>query len=89
MTARISPSWCDLQTAITAGITHARHHRQDALVTWGAVTFRVRPSDDGQAAWAAYLAAARPLIRLEDAARGRSFTATDSRHNPETGEVLT
>lgn len=75
MTADIAPAWCDLQTAVDQGLDLARARGRTVSVRWGAVTFSLQPIDTAESAWAAYLAAARQLIRLNDAAQGRSFPA--------------
>lgn len=74
MSADIAPAWCDLQTAVDQGLELARARGRAVSVQWGAVTFSLRPIDTAETAWAAYLAAARQIIRLNDAAQGRSFS---------------
>lgn len=73
MSARLAPTHCDIAAAIAMARDAARRLQQDVLVTWGAVSFRVSATDTPQSAWTAYLESARLLIRLEDAAKGRSF----------------
>lgn len=80
----IAPSFCSLDSAIDTGRTTARRLQQTVTVRWGAVTFAVTPNNTGAGAFQSYLAAARVLIRLNDAAQGRVFA---TRWDPDTGEI--